>query len=189
MKEKILYFFRFGVQNIWYNLVTYPIQEKKKSLLDKFLKKQLKLAGIKMSVKDFKIKHKEDTNWFDKYTLTETQENVLYRYLKKLVKQTYPHYSEKTINNQVGMFILNWGFKVEHKNYYHIVVKFNEFIRSLRDKEINLTDHFLLVFNSSEKLESKLTTYINRNYNLNEVEIISKNKINKEQYETLKRFI
>ena len=50
-------------------------------------------------------------DWFQKRTWTEDEKNDFRDWMKKLLKKRY-HFSEKKLDWEIGLFLLDWGWKI-----------------------------------------------------------------------------
>lgn len=64
-----------------------------------------------IDLKDGKI---NNVDWYQYYTFkTEEEEKVFKHDASKIIQHYYPHISEKQLNVEVGMFMLQYGLKSE----------------------------------------------------------------------------
>jgi hydroxymethylpyrimidine pyrophosphatase-like HAD family hydrolase len=116
IRNNIAYQARFGVTNLWWEYVQEPIREKRRNeLVPKFIEYQFKLAGVNMNFKELLEYQKEDKEWFNRFTLTPTQNEKVEKYVRKLFKKAYPGYSKLFIDKGIGHLILNYGLRVERE--------------------------------------------------------------------------
>lgn len=98
--------------DIWFWFVTNPLQERRKDrLFIRFMRKQLKMIKVKLSVKEFFEKYKDDEKWFERYEITEEQYDRLKKFVTKLFKKAFPWMNDRHIEHNVGMFLLDKSFK------------------------------------------------------------------------------
>jgi len=49
--------------------------------------------------------------WYDEHTWTTEQQEDFKKWLTKLVKKSFPYMTERKIQTEAGMFLLNWGWR------------------------------------------------------------------------------
>jgi len=76
------------------------------------LKEMFKRVGMKYPNKKFT----DQPNWFTKKTWTETEEKDFKKWMEKLLKKRYKHWTKRTLDKEIGMFLLMWGWKTDYKN-------------------------------------------------------------------------
>lgn len=75
-------------------------------LVEKFINKQFKLIGAKKTFNELKY---SDIN---KYTITEKDEKVLYKWTIKQITKLYPNATNKFINSMYSQLHIAYGFRV-----------------------------------------------------------------------------
>lgn len=54
----------------------------------------------------------EHEDWYTLRTWTKDQEDDFRLWMKKLLKKRYKHWGQRLVDNEVGMFLLMWGWCV-----------------------------------------------------------------------------
>jgi len=49
--------------------------------------------------------------WYTQHTWTDAEQDAFADWMRKLLKKRYRHWRKRTIDHEVGMFVLMWGWK------------------------------------------------------------------------------
>jgi len=78
------------------------------------LKEMFKRVGEKYPNK----KLTDQKEWYCKRTWSEEEEEDFRVWMRKYLKKKYPNWTKHTLDKEIGMFLLMWGWKTQLKEKY-----------------------------------------------------------------------
>lgn len=100
---------------IWLDNITYPIRclfrKTDKQLMDRCLKELFKRVGVKGKSKIDKLTKLDE--WYTIYTWSEEEQDNFSKWMKKYLKRNKKFWSDKQLDMEVSMFVLNYGWKTK----------------------------------------------------------------------------
>jgi hypothetical protein len=102
------------MKNLYYNIKDYfdylfclsVERNKSDKVIEKCLKKMFKMVGEKYPNEEITSKKE----WWKLRSWTKEEEEKFRIFLKKKIRKAYPYMSDKKVELEAGMFILNWGW-------------------------------------------------------------------------------
>jgi len=85
------------------------MKDKYESAVDMCLKEMFKRVGEKYPNKELT----DQKEWYTKRTWTEKEEADFRDWMRKKLSKKFKHWTERTLRNEIAMFILMWGWKTK----------------------------------------------------------------------------